>query len=238
MALFFPMVKKIIQLDAKNQYLKTINIGYQDNISSDKYNSLFEFDPVDNLFYITLHRDTYERNQYNNIPLVGAFNLKGELVSSFGEYPENYKNLEGDKSAWKFSFFDKDEDFYYAMFNRNNYIYKYDNGFNLIEKIRLPRDFIAEKDYHGKILNAFKKQPERNVFFLITNETFLQTDGTEGVYVDLKWFNADNNTYGILPLKNYMRIHQITEEGTLILLDRNSYDDAYFYFYDFSKKGS
>ncbi|MFT4805560.1 MAG: hypothetical protein ACI9YE_002782 [Psychroserpens sp.] len=76
------MVKKIIQLDAKNQYLKTINIGYQDNISSDKYNSLFEFDPVDNLFYITLHRDTYERNQYNNIPLVGAFNLKGELVSS------------------------------------------------------------------------------------------------------------------------------------------------------------
>lgn len=231
--LYFPHSSKILILDNEDKFEGFIQLKYQNDIISDKYNSLFEYNKNEKLFYVTLYRNAQKSMQYSDVPLVGAYNTDGDLVKTMGTYPDNYKKLASTLTAWKYSFFDKDANNYYSVFNRNNLIYKYDKAFNLVETINLPDNFIEQVN-NDKVLNSFKKHPTKNIFFIIENEEFKLSDGSPAVRIQLKWFNADNNTYGIKSLNNYMRIHQITDDDRIILMDRNSYEDAFLFRYKFN----
>ncbi|HET8858328.1 hypothetical protein [Marivirga sp.] len=105
-----------------------------------------------------------------------------------------------------------------------------------MKTINLPPTFIASDNYEGKILNSFKKHPTQNIFFIVENEKLDNFNAKRAVKIRLKWYNSDSGEYGEEVLPNYMRIHQVMSDGTVILLDRNSKEDTYLNFYELLNK--
>lgn len=237
--ILFPTIRKILLLDSQNLLMHTINLEGDGDLTIDKASSLFEFNQYDSSFYISLSKEASLNERYKNIPLIGKFNYSGKLIETKGNYPANYNDTQEvvkDLSPWKYSFFDSDGDYYYAVFNKNNVIYQFDSSFNLMKEIRPSQEFISEQFGTMDKLGDFKKHPSKPIFFIDINEYTDLSDGNVGVKVGLKWYNAATDQVGYTKLDYFFSIQQVTSDDEIILLDRERIEDAYFYFYDFIEK--
>lgn len=228
-----PASGRIMHFDKNKRLIKIIMFSSSENLTIDKSASFFNYNYIDSTFYLTLSKETAPLERYKDAPLVGKYSYDGKLLETYSNYPNHYSKIKNiaDLNPWKYSFFDSDINSFYAVFNKYNVIYKFDKDFKLMEKLVPELPFIKEELGPGTKIGSFKKHPSKNLFFVNETEYFTTNENIKAVRVKLKWYNSDSGDVGYINMKNFFTLHQITEDGTIIILDRDSYEDAYFYFY-------